>query len=106
VNREVGIAALDQDTNKVALIQASKGAFVPLVSLTRGTQLADCQTYVKTLHHLDLHYPSVIIVPDSSLLSGVSKQPASLLLQYIREEFSTVPIEPILRKYWNETVGE
>ena len=49
VNREVGIAALDQDTNKVTMIQASKDVFSPLVSITRGTQLADCQTYVKTL---------------------------------------------------------
>jgi DNA mismatch repair protein MSH4 len=27
-------------------------------------------------------------------------------MQYIRDEFPTTPAEPILRKYWNETVGK
>ena len=67
--------------------------------------MADCQTYVKTLHHLDLHYPSLILIPDSSLGSSLNKQPASLLLQYIQDEFPSIALESVLRKYWNETVG-
>ncbi|KAL5518469.1 MSH4 [Sanghuangporus vaninii] len=96
IGREVGIAALDKDTGQVDLIQ-----------------LTDCQTYVKTLHYLHLHCPSVVIVPDtflsdadasvnSSTRHGVN---ASLLVQCIRCEFPHVPIEPVLRKYWNEESG-
>ncbi|KAL5535043.1 MSH4 [Sanghuangporus sanghuang] len=96
IGREVGIAALDKDTGQVDLIQ-----------------LTDCQTYVKTLHHLHLHCPSVVIVPDTFLSdtdASVNSSTrhavnASLLVQCIRCEFPHVPIEPVLRKYWNEESG-
>ncbi|KZT24709.1 hypothetical protein NEOLEDRAFT_1156682 [Neolentinus lepideus HHB14362 ss-1] len=96
VAREVGIAALNRDTGRVSLIQ-----------------LADCQTYVKTLHQMHIHYPSLIIVPDTFLsladalghTSGKRPLSTSLLVQCIQEEFPDVPIEPVLRKYWNETAG-
>ncbi|TDL22289.1 hypothetical protein BD410DRAFT_748498 [Rickenella mellea] len=96
IGREVGIAALDKDTGHVVLIQ-----------------LADCQTYVKTLHHLHLHYPSTILVPDTFLASGdvavalSGRRPTntSILVQCLQEEFPGVPLEPILRKYWNEGSG-
>ncbi|CAL1696962.1 unnamed protein product [Somion occarium] len=96
LGRDVGMAALDRDTGKVNLIQ-----------------LADCPTYVKTLHQLHLHMPSLILVPDTflsiandSLASG-GKKPAttSLLVQCILEEFESVSVEPVMRKYWNETAG-
>ncbi len=28
-----------------------------------------------------------------------------MLLQYIREEFAGVSVEPVIRKYWNEHAG-
>ncbi|OSX68008.1 hypothetical protein POSPLADRAFT_1128862 [Postia placenta MAD-698-R-SB12] len=95
VAREVGIAALEKDTGRVSLIQ-----------------LADSPTYVKTIHQLHLHSPSLILVPDTflsvadvSLASGGKKPPTtSILVQCMMEEFD-IPIEPVLRKYWNETAG-
>ncbi|KAI0757543.1 muts domain V-domain-containing protein [Daedaleopsis nitida] len=96
IGREVGMAVLDKDTGRVALIQ-----------------LADCPTYVKTLHQMHLHYPSMILVPDTflsvpdiSLTSG-GKQPqtTSLLVQCIMEEFEGVPVEPVMRKYWSDNAG-
>ncbi|CAL1697007.1 unnamed protein product [Somion occarium] len=57
--------------------------------------------------------PSLILVPDTflsiandSLASG-GKKPAttSLLVQCILEEFESVSVEPVMRKYWNETAG-
>ncbi|TFK57730.1 hypothetical protein OE88DRAFT_1671924 [Heliocybe sulcata] len=96
VAREVGMAALNRDTGRVSLIQ-----------------LADCQTYVKTLHQMHIHYPSLILVPDTFLsladaLGNASvKRPtsSSLLVQCMQDEFPDVSIEPVLRKYWNETAG-
>ncbi|KAI0369881.1 hypothetical protein BV20DRAFT_1036163 [Pilatotrama ljubarskyi] len=96
IGREVGMAALDKETGRVALLQ-----------------LADCPTYVKTLHQLHIHNPSMILVPDTflsltdvSLPSGANKsQTTSLLVQCITDEFDGVPIEPVMRKYWNETAG-
>ncbi|KAF8060865.1 muts domain V-domain-containing protein [Lyophyllum atratum] len=96
VAREVGMAALDKDTGKVMLVQ-----------------LADCQTYVKTLHQMHLHSPSLILVPDTFLSasdhpSGTSGKRAvntSMLVEFIREEFPGVPLEPIGRRYWNDSGG-
>ncbi|KAI9437019.1 muts domain V-domain-containing protein [Lactarius indigo] len=96
IAREVGIAALDRDTGRVMLIQ-----------------LADCQTYVKTLHQMHLHYPALILVPDTFLTpkdgSGPSSRnkpnSTSLLVQRLCDEFPGVPVEPVLRKFWNEDAG-
>ncbi|KAH9045814.1 muts domain V-domain-containing protein [Lactarius hengduanensis] len=96
IAREVGIAALDRDTGRVMLIQ-----------------LADCQTYVKTLHQMHLHYPALILVPDTFLNpkdgSGPSSRnkpiSTSLLVQRLCDEFPGVPVEPVLRKFWNEDAG-
>ncbi|KAJ7456917.1 muts domain V-domain-containing protein [Mycena latifolia] len=87
VAREVGIAALDRDTGRVMLVQ-----------------LADCQTYVKTLHQMHLHSPALVLVPDT-FISPSGASPPSMLVEYICEEFPGVPVEPIGRKYWNETGG-
>ncbi|KAK0197948.1 muts domain V-domain-containing protein, partial [Armillaria mellea] len=96
ISREVGMAALDKDTGRVMLVQ-----------------LADCQTYVKTLHQMHLHNPCLILVPDtflsasdaSLLPSGKRARTTSLLVEFIHEGFPSVPLEPIGRKYWNELSG-
>ncbi|KAG8914378.1 MutS protein msh4, partial [Tulasnella sp. 408] len=99
VSREVGIAALDRETGNAILIQ-----------------LADCQTYVKTIHHIHLHYPSVIIVPDtfnagggsssSTAASSNPKKQPSLLLRCLQEEFEDdVAFETVGRKYFNDSAG-
>ncbi|EIN13274.1 hypothetical protein PUNSTDRAFT_109550 [Punctularia strigosozonata HHB-11173 SS5] len=95
IAREVGLAALERDTGQVILVQFS-----------------DTQTYAKTLHQLCIRSPSVLLVPDTSLsagdasfASGFRKPPVtSILVRLLEEEFS-VPIEPVMRKYWNDTAG-
>lgn len=87
------MAALDRDIGKVMLVQ-----------------LADCQTYVKTLHQMHLHSPSLVLVPDTFLAASdtnLGKRSASnsLLVEYIREEFPGVQLEPVGRRYWNDTGG-
>ncbi|KAI0063070.1 hypothetical protein BV25DRAFT_1854649 [Artomyces pyxidatus] len=96
VAHEVGIAALDKDTGRAMLIQ-----------------LSDCQTYVKTLHQMHLHSPCLILVPDTFLAATdtvaatSSKTPntTTLLVQCIQDEFPGVPLEPVMRKYWNDDAG-
>ncbi|KIY64938.1 hypothetical protein CYLTODRAFT_438032 [Cylindrobasidium torrendii FP15055 ss-10] len=96
ITREVGMAALDKDTGRVMLVQ-----------------VADCQTYVKTLHQMHIHTPYMILVPDTffsaadaaMLPSGKRAGSTSMLLEFIAEEFPGVPIEPVGRKYWNEANG-
>ncbi|KAJ7054753.1 muts domain V-domain-containing protein [Mycena amicta] len=87
VGHEVGIAALDRDTGRVMLVQ-----------------LADCQTYVKTLHQMHLHSPALVLVPDT-FLSADGTTPTCVLVEYIFEEFPGVAIEPVGRRYWNEGGG-
>lgn len=113
VAREVGLAALDKDTGKVVLVQVSTCAprhiILSPTNMSRTIQLADCQTYVKTLHQMHLHTPSTILLPDTFISgAGPHGQPApgaSLLVEYIREEFPYVQLEPIGRKFWNEAGG-
>ncbi|KAJ8590908.1 hypothetical protein M405DRAFT_932507 [Rhizopogon salebrosus TDB-379] len=97
IAHEVGMAAIDKETGRVMLIQ-----------------LADCSTYVKTLHQMHVHPPSRILVPDTFLSSTNANLAASakrssltpsLSVQFIREEFPYVPIEPVPRKYWNDSAG-
>ncbi|KAK7688084.1 hypothetical protein QCA50_008454 [Cerrena zonata] len=96
VSRDVGMAALDRDTGKVFLVQ-----------------LADTTTYVKTLQQLNLHTPSLILVPDTFLSAshdplatgGRKPNSTSVLVKRILDEFEGVPMEPVMRKYWNETAG-
>ncbi|KAJ8463218.1 hypothetical protein ONZ51_g10391 [Trametes cubensis] len=88
-----------------------EGRFI--IALLEGRGLADCPTYVKTLHQMHLHYPSMILVPDTffsltdtSLPSGANNMHStSVLVQCITDEFDGVPIEPVMRKYWNENAG-
>ncbi|KAJ8088886.1 MutS protein msh4 [Marasmius tenuissimus] len=95
ISREVGMAAIDMDTGRVVLVQ-----------------LADCQTYVKTLHQLHLHQPSMILVPDTFLSASDRGQARrnrqsgqSMLVELIQEEFQGVPVETLPRKYYNEQSG-
>jgi DNA mismatch repair protein MSH4 len=66
---------------------------------------------------MHVHTPHIILVPDTFLSStntslappasatrGVSS--SSLSVQFIREEFPQVPIEPVPRKYWNDSAGQ
>ncbi|KDQ19146.1 hypothetical protein BOTBODRAFT_485037 [Botryobasidium botryosum FD-172 SS1] len=89
VAREVGIAAFDKDTGKVVVLQ-----------------LQDCQTYVKTLHHLQLHSPHTILLPDTFLPTGhAASRQATPLVQCLQEEFPDVGYEAVGRKFWNENTG-
>lgn len=62
---------------------------------------------------MHLHYPSLILVPDTSFSALESSVPSSknrplstsLLVQCIQDEFIGVPMESVLRKYWNEEGG-
>jgi len=66
-------------------------------------QIADCQTYVKTLHHLELYPPQTILMPESAF-GGRSDQD-SLLLRSLQDEYEHVPIEPVARRCWNDAAG-
>ena len=73
------------------------------------SQIADSQTYVKTIHHLFLHYPTTILLPDTSLSAAESSNgflhSQNMLVHGIQENFPGVPLEPLLRKYWNDNAG-
>lgn len=68
---------------------------------------------MKTLHQMHLHNPALILVPDTFLSSkdnmgpssGNTPSSTSLLVQCLYDEFPAVPVEPVLRKYWNEDAG-
>lgn len=63
---------------------------------------------------MHLHTPCLVLVPDtflsasdnSAARSGRNPDNTSLLVQCIQEEFPFVPVEPVLRKYWNEDAGD
>lgn len=62
---------------------------------------------------MHLHYPSVVLVPDTFLSasdatfapSGKRAASTSLLVEYIQEEFPGAQIETVGRKYWNDGGG-
>jgi len=63
---------------------------------------------------MHLHNPNLILIPDTFLSfkdnlgpSSIRNTPSStsLLVQCIHDEFPGVPVEPVLRKYWNEDAG-
>lgn len=109
VGREVGIAGLDKDTGRAILLQVCD--FAPYTLSTNDEsicQISDCQTYMKTLQHVHLMLPSTILVLDSSLPSETSHQNRSptVLVQCIQDEFPEIALQPVSRKYWNDTSGE
>ncbi|KAG1765207.1 muts domain V-domain-containing protein [Suillus occidentalis] len=105
---EVGMAALDKDTGRVMLIQAR----ARLLLLAAANI---CESAFGLLY-MHVHTPHMILVPDTFLSStSISLTPSasatrgasssSLSVQFIREEFPQVPIEPVPRKYWNDSAG-
>lgn len=55
---------------------------------------------------MHIHYPSLVLVPDTFISPHSSSDAkASLLVECIEGEFEDVPIESMKRRYWNETVG-
>jgi DNA mismatch repair protein MSH4 len=72
-------------------------------------QLADSQSYSKTLNQLNVHYPCLVLVPHTSLPKDnddAAPSAASLLVQCIKDDFAGVPMEPVQRKYWNDIAGQ
>jgi DNA mismatch repair protein MSH4 len=63
---------------------------------------------------MHLHNPCLVLIPDTSLTasdaalaaSGRRSGSASLLVEYIREEFPDIKIEPVGRRSWNDASGE
>lgn len=62
---------------------------------------------------MHLHYPALVLVPDTFLSPKDGVGPSSrnktnstsLLVQRLCDEFPGVPVEPVLRKFWNEDAG-
>ncbi|KZP23416.1 hypothetical protein FIBSPDRAFT_930496 [Athelia psychrophila] len=88
VGHEFGFATLNQYTRRVML-------------------LADCQSYVRTLHRMRIHMPSPILVPGTALAAylDVPSTESSIFLSYVQEEFPEVLVEPSARKCWNDGGG-
>ena len=111
ISREIGMATLNPETGRATIIQvhlcpSTKLKKKTLIQLPKFLQLSDLPTYVKTLHQMHIHYPSLVLVPDTFISPHSSADAkASLLIDCIEDEFEDVPIEPVKRKYWNETAG-
>ena len=107
ISREIGMATLNPETGRATIVQVP---IYPEFLPTRPThptpkiQLSDLPTYVKTLHQMHIHCPSLVLVPDT-FISSQSDVKTSLLIDCIEGEFEGVSIEPVKRKYWNETAG-
>lgn len=58
------------------------------------------------IHHIHLHSPTIILVPDTFVATdtNAARKP-SALIQNLYEEFEDVPFEQVSRKYWNDTAG-
>ncbi len=62
---------------------------------------------------MHLHAPCAVLVPDTFLSvadgafvsGGKRSSSTSMLVEYIREEFPGVALEPVARKYWNDAAG-
>ena len=63
-------------------------------------QIADNQTYVRTLHKLTVFEPSEILIASTALHPNKSK-----LYSIIETNLIDLPITPIDRKYWAEITG-
>jgi DNA mismatch repair protein MSH4 len=61
---------------------------------------------VKTLLHLSLHPPSVIIAPDTFFATQKDGRTKSVLLEHIQEELPHVPLLQYPRRFWNDRGGE
>ena len=64
-------------------------------------QIVDSQTYARTLHKLHVFEPTEILIPNTAAVPNKSK-----LLQVLQATLEIdAPINPISRKYWDESVG-
>ncbi|MCJ1395492.1 MutS protein msh4 [Xylographa bjoerkii] len=72
------------------------------ISTTEATlcQIVDNQTYVKTLHKLQVLDPSTILLPTTAINPSKSK-----LYSIIEATLPNLPITMLDRKYWGETNG-
>ena len=72
------------------------------ISTTEATlcQIVDNQTYVKTLHKLQVLDPSTILLPITAITPSKSK-----LYSIIEATLPNLPITTLDRKYWGETNG-
>ncbi|RUS17438.1 muts domain V-domain-containing protein [Endogone sp. FLAS-F59071] len=64
------------------------------------SQIADSQTYVKTLHKLHLYNPSEVLVSITAVEPQKSK-----LCKIIEDNFPSACMTPIGRKYFNDAIG-
>ena len=97
------------DQQIVCAITESRGisptvglAFVNL-STTEAvlSQIADSQTYVRTLHKLRVLEPSEIFVPNTAVAPAKSK-----LIQILESNLDfEAPMTPLSRRYWDEGAG-
>ncbi|KAG0303178.1 MutS protein msh4, partial [Dissophora globulifera] len=83
IGAEVGMCFCDLKTSEVILCQ-----------------IADSQTYVRTLQKLNLYEPSEILVPTTAVDPVNSK-----LVKIIRESVPPSTITPIARRYFNDAAG-
>ena len=109
ISREIGMATLNPETGRATIVQVHicpSAKPKKFTQLSKFRQLSDLPTYVKTLHQMHIHYPSLVLVPDTFISPHSSSDAkASLLIDCIEDEFEDVPIESVKRKYWNETAG-
>ncbi|UTT88404.1 hypothetical protein NDA17_000743 [Ustilago hordei] len=115
--REVGIASIDRETGLCVI-----------------TQIADTPTYVRTIHHISIYPPSILLVPASgqpawkNTMSGLTSQSSkrrraqddvddeneqreqtqrtstSMLIKCL-EEICGIQASPYLRRHWNYHEG-
>ncbi|KAI1651931.1 muts domain V-domain-containing protein [Daldinia loculata] len=84
VSPTVGLAFINITTNEAIL-----------------SQICDSQFYVKTIHKIQIHEPSTILIVNTAF----PPNPKSSLLAIIEEELPDASVEPLDRKYWSENAG-
>ncbi|KAI1799442.1 muts domain V-domain-containing protein [Daldinia bambusicola] len=84
VSPTVGLAFINITTNEAIL-----------------SQICDSQFYVKTIHKIQIHEPSTILIVNTAF----PPNPKSSLLAIIEEELPDTLVEPLDRKYWSENAG-
>ncbi|KAI9354044.1 muts domain V-domain-containing protein, partial [Pilaira anomala] len=74
------------------------------------SQLADSQTFTRTLQKINLNDPQKIIVASSSMdhqLTGtINNEGGTTLCQWIQKKFPRVPIITLPRRYFNDDEGK
>ena len=67
----------------------------------------DYQIYVKSLHQIHIHNPSLVLISDTFLSAALAagERSASTSL-YISEESPGVQIDTVGRRYWNDAGGK